>query len=67
MVRINWFSVSDKIIDHYRKNVFVLNIGPAFHDWFLNETRGRIKYIGDNYYLEFDTKEDLTLYMLKWT
>lgn len=66
MVRVEWYSISDNIVNHYKENVFKILYAPEFEKWLFNETNGKIVYVSNEPYLEFANKEDLVMFTLRW-
>lgn len=66
MVRVEWFTSSDKIVKYFSDNVFESGVGPNFYEWLFKETHGKLNYSEGKHYLEFVNEEDLIVYLLRW-
>ena len=66
MVKVSFRSATEKINQHFKKNVWIPYKGPDYEEWLLAETGARTRYYENDRYLEFDNEYDYTVFLLKW-
>ena len=67
MIKVAFYPVTEKINQHFKKNVWIQLKGPDYPNWLLAETGARIRYYENDMYLEFENEHDCIMFLLKWS